>query len=86
MWYSVLQRLVSEHFHKHHDDEAFFVCLVVGFFFNMTNNSLFKLTKVLQKTLRNITNAIFYMLIIRIFSEDNTQFYMYIDNDYYLPM
>lgn len=50
----------------------------------MTNNSLFKLTKVLQKTLQNITNAIFYMLIIRIFSEDNTQFYMY--NDYYLPM
>lgn len=70
MWYSALQRLVSEHFHKHHDDEAFFVCLVVGFFFNMTNNSLFKLTKVLQKTLQNITNAIFYMLIIRIFSED----------------
>lgn len=69
MWYSALQRLVSEHFHKHHDDEAFSFVWWLGFF-NMTNNSLFKLTKVLQKTLQNITNAIFYMLIIRIFSED----------------
>lgn len=61
MWYSALQRLVSEH--------IFRLSGCWGFF-NMTNNSLFKLTKVLQKTLQNITNAIFYMLIIRIFSED----------------